>query len=110
MPHKFKRVHGERSVGSAESVRHLHRWDRGFTASRRWRAIREQHLREHPLCVECMKHNRITPAKEVDHIVPRRDAPERAFDPANLQSLCPTCHGQKTRDEYDKKSEKPQVF
>ncbi|MGE0410184.1 MAG: HNH endonuclease signature motif containing protein [Amphiplicatus sp.] len=36
---------------------------------------------------------------EVDHIKPVRDAPELAFVLANLQSLCPSCHGAKTRLE-----------
>ena len=43
-----------------------------------------------PLCEECGK-----PATDVDHIVPRSrgGAP---FDPANLQSLCASCHSAKT--------------
>ena len=28
----------------------------------------------------------------VDHIVPRRDAPERALDPTNLQLVCHGCN------------------
>jgi len=30
----------------------------------------------------------------VDHIEPRSRRPELALDPANLQTLCGTCHGQ----------------
>ncbi len=29
---------------------------------------------------------------QVDHIVPVRLNPRRAFDPKNLQTLCMTCH------------------
>lgn len=36
---------------------------------------------------------------EVDHIEPVRTAPKRAFDPANLQCLCSSCHSKKTRAE-----------
>lgn len=33
---------------------------------------------------------------QVDHIVPRRVAPERYLDLTNLRSLCPNCHTRKT--------------
>lgn len=61
---------------------------------RRLQRIREQHLREHPLCVACLARGRVTAAEEVDHIVALvnggADAPE------NRQGLCRECHRQKT--------------
>ena len=46
-------------------------------------------------CVECGSRHRL----EVDHRRAVRDAPELAFDLGNLQTLCGTCHGRKTRLE-----------
>lgn len=39
------------------------------------------------------------PAREADHIIPIRDAPEKMFDLDNLQSLCHSCHRIKTNQE-----------
>lgn len=87
-----------------------HRWDhqrcRGTTASRgydgHWKRVREEALRrDHYLCVLCLAdYDRVTPARDVDHIVPIEVAPELRLDLDNLQSLCRTCHRLKT--ERDK--------
>lgn len=62
----------------------------------RWKALRLLALRrDGHRCVKCSARGRL----EVDHVVSVRDAPERAFDLDNLQSLCPVCHGSKTRHE-----------
>jgi 5-methylcytosine-specific restriction protein A len=75
------------------------RWTRPSRAvnrTARWRALRWQILeRDGFRCVQCQAVGRL----EVDHIEPVRDAPEKAFDPANLQTLCPRCHTRKTRIE-----------
>lgn len=64
--------------------------------SPRWKALRLAALRRDKFrCVKCSARGRL----EVDHIISVRDAPDRAFDLANLQSLCPKCHGSKTRRE-----------
>lgn len=68
---------------------------RGYDA--RWRRIRAMHLRNHPLCVECLAAGRTTPANEVDHIIPLRNGGTHA--PDNLQSLCKSCHSKKTATE-----------
>lgn len=63
---------------------------------RRWPALRlAAKRRDGWKCVQCGSRYRL----EVDHIVPVRDAPERAFDLTNLQCLCGSCHGRKTRSE-----------
>lgn len=60
-----------------------------------WRKLRADHIAAHPWCRRCGSR-----AVEVDHIVPRREAPERRLDPTNLQSLCKPCHsGAKQREE-----------
>jgi 5-methylcytosine-specific restriction endonuclease McrA len=46
-------------------------------------------------CVHCGARGRL----EVDHKIPVRLAPERAFDLDNLQALCRSCHSRKTRLE-----------
>jgi 5-methylcytosine-specific restriction protein A len=37
---------------------------------RRWKRIRDRYISEHPLCEECQKYGRLTPAEEVHHIIP----------------------------------------
>jgi len=49
-------------------------------------------LRDEPWCRYCRAAGDLTPAEVVDHIEPVRDAPDRAFDPENLQGLCKHCH------------------
>lgn len=40
-----------------------------FYQSRRWRALRAMKLQQQPLCEECLRKGRMTPAEMVDHIV-----------------------------------------
>ena len=64
--------------------------------SKRWKALRLVAIRRDGWrCVKCGRYGRM----EVDHIESVRTAPEKAFDLANLQTLCPSCHGKKTRLE-----------
>lgn len=67
-----------------------------FYGSARWRKFRLLVLEERPLCVACP---RPTPATEVDHIIPRSEAPHLAYVASNVQPLCETCHADKTRRE-----------
>lgn len=67
--------------------------------SARWQAVRDQVLRDEPVCRECARLGLTEPATQVDHIVPIVVAPERAFDRANLQPLCTACHGRKSAQE-----------
>jgi 5-methylcytosine-specific restriction protein A len=66
---------------------------RAVERRRRW-------LFNHPLCVECKRHGRITIAEEVDHIVPLSEG--GVDDESNLQSLCAPpprgrgCHARKS--------------
>ena len=52
-------------------------------------------LNEEPLCRECAKEGRVTPAAEVDHI----DGNARNLWRENLQPLCKPCHSKKTARE-----------
>ena len=67
---------------------------RGYDS--RWRASRERYLRQHPLCILCMKVGKATPATVVDHIVPHRGDKQLFWDMDNWQPLCKECHDQKT--------------
>lgn len=63
----------------------------------RWYRIRRMHLAREPLCRHCGERGRLTPATEVDHILPLRSGGTHADE--NLQSLCKRCHSRKTRSE-----------
>ena len=57
---------------------------------RRWRKIRELYIQAHPLCENCLKENKLVPAKEVHHIIPVNRGGSHSFD--NLMALCHSCH------------------
>jgi len=73
---------------------------RGSAASRgydgRWRQYRETFLREHPLCVECLKSDKVVAASVVDHIKPHKGDKRLFWDMKNHQPLCKRCHDVKT--------------
>ncbi|MED5802950.1 HNH endonuclease [Gordonia sp. Z-3] len=67
----------------------------------RFKRLRTRILdRDHHQCQlrgpHCLGH-----ATDVDHIIKVASAPDRAYDPTNLQSACRPCHNQKTRAERD---------
>jgi len=64
-----------------------------------WQALRRQQLTMKPLCAECLRAGKYTLASEVDHVIPHRNDLQLFFDPANLQSLCRSCHSSKTARE-----------
>ena len=49
------------------------------------------------ICRSCGLHDE--EIMQVDHIIPRRIAPEKYLDLGNLQSLCPNCHMRKTLND-----------
>jgi 5-methylcytosine-specific restriction protein A len=55
-----------------------------------WRAVRKRFLLEHPLCEDCERRGRLTPAREVHHIIPLRSGGTN--EPTNLRALCKPCH------------------
>ena len=67
----------------------------------RWRhpvwGLRTRTLRASPLCVTCRGNGRIVAATEVAHVVPHRGDPALFWNIGNLQSLCGTCHSEKTK-------------
>ncbi len=71
--------------------------ERGYDS--KWRQYREAYLKEHPLCVKCLKINRVTPATVVDHIIPHKGDKNLFWDTQNHQALCKNCHDKKTARE-----------
>lgn len=77
----------------------MHKRRRSVYNTQRWKRLRALKLKEQPLCEECLRAGRITPAEEVHHIVSFAeyvDADERtamAYDYDNLESICKKCHG-----------------
>jgi len=72
------------------------RYSRAVLKTRQWQALRLEALRRDGWqCVQCGSRVRL----EVDHILPVRTHPERAFDLSNLQTLCARDHSAKTRAE-----------
>ena len=69
-----------------------------FYSSRTWRAVRAAQLGTHPLCLMCKAEGRLTAATVVDHVTEIKQGGDR-FNPANLQSLCASCHARKTQGD-----------
>ena len=77
-----------------------------YTAA--WQRTRAAYIRENPLCRHCEAQGKITPSKEIDHIIPINptdswDTQDGRFghptDNDNLQALCKPCHLRKTGKE-----------
>lgn len=62
----------------------------------RWKSARRAYLRRNPLCAECRRNGKLTPATVVDHIVPHRGDVRLFWDKTNWQPLCKDCHDRKT--------------
>lgn len=69
---------------------------------RAWQRCRDAHLAKNPLCVDCLKDGRVTPATLVHHAT-RLVEGGRRLDPDNLVSLCATCHAERHKDDRWKK-------
>ena len=70
-----------------------------FYAGLRWRKLRQWILEMRPLCAECERAGVLRPATEVDHVIPRLEREDLAYDQDNLQGLCRSCHSAKTMKE-----------
>jgi len=83
---------------AAQSERYWANW----TGQRRWRKLRRAHLAREPLCRECLKEGKVTPATDVDHVQPHRGDRDKFWNGA-MQSLCKVHHGAKTALENGKR-------
>lgn len=87
------RPRGDRRSEEAQSWRWLY-----FTSE--WRdELRPTQLLCEPFCRECARRGIRTPATDVDHIVDHKGDETLFRDPANLESLCHSCHSRKTARE-----------
>lgn len=73
--------------------------DRAFYGGVRWTKFRDYLLtkEEFALCRECIKLGRVEPTVAIDHIKPRKERPDLAYNEDNCQGLCASCHAKKTR-------------
>lgn len=70
-----------------------------FYNSKEWRALRDYVMMTHNyLCVQCP----LTPAEEVDHIIPIRVDWSLRLTISNCQPLCHACHRKKTAEDVKK--------
>lgn len=70
-----------------------------FLVNAPWRKIRKLKLKINPLCEICLKEDKITPAKPVDHHKSRKLWPELKLELENLTSMCDKHHNQKSNLE-----------
>lgn len=74
--------------------------DKAFYKSVRWLEVRAIVLsRDDGLCQQCKRRGRTATGSQVDHIKPRKQHQELAFDTENLETLCLSCHNAKRRQE-----------
>ena len=62
-------------------------------------SMRRVFLSENPLCQPCAAQGFTVAAREIDHIVPVKEAPDRFLDASNWQPICRPCHEVKTATE-----------
>lgn len=67
---------------------------------RAWKRIRDRYIAAHPLCEQCQKEGRITPAREIHHVLPLSHGGTHSED--NLMALCTPCHSAITANDGDR--------
>ena len=63
-----------------------------------WRKLRDTYMHSHPICEECLKQGKVTPAEDIHH----KKSPFKGgeinysllLDPENLMALCKDCHAE----------------
>ena len=61
-----------------------------------WKTMRMAQLSKQPLCAGCLSRNIVASAKHVDHLFAWKHIGSHAFARNIMQSLCPSCHSQKS--------------
>lgn len=86
----------DRKVGKFADERRGSRHERGYGSE--WDKTRKRILtRDKGLCQPCLMQGKVTPAKQVDHRIPKAEGGTDADD--NLQAICVACHQAKTSEE-----------
>lgn len=65
----------------------------------KWQQRRKVFLGAHPLCAECERLGRLTPATVVDHVIPHKGDMVLFWQEENWQSLCARHHNMKSAKE-----------
>ncbi len=87
---------GDKKLSRFADSRRGSRHERGYGTA--WDKLRLVILaRDNGLCVPCNTAGRLTPASQVDHIIPKAEG--GTDDESNLQSVCVACHRAKTDRE-----------
>ena len=106
MPYKSKRQCGHMGCpnliesGTRYCPEHKPQYNRRDNAShydRRWRSISKLYLSKNPLCAECEKVGRLTPATETHHIISVEAGGTDRDE--NLMAVCKSCHSRFTMGE-----------
>lgn len=75
-------------------------------SSKKWTSLRRAFISRNPLCRICDANGFVRSADVVDHIIERKDNDALRLNWDNLQSLCHSCHNQKSADEKRKRNKK----
>lgn len=79
---------------------------RKFYNSTKWQKLREDFIKLHPLCEQCLSEGKVTAADQVHHKRSPFDYKagtinwELGLDPDNLESICAECHGKRHAEEH----------
>ncbi len=61
-----------------------------------WKKLREVYMHQHPLCEECLKKGKVTPAEDIHHIRSPFTGGDINYslllDDKNLEAVCKKCH------------------
>jgi 5-methylcytosine-specific restriction endonuclease McrA len=76
-----------------------------FYNSKEWKALRNYHINEYPLCKWCEEEGHTVKADIVDHIIEIVDGGEK-LNQDNLMSLCHRHHIQKSNWERNKRKKR----
>lgn len=95
--------HNKRSSWRTTKTYGMTTTQRGYGAQ--WRKIRNAVMtRDNYLCQVCKSRGYLTPANEVDHVVPKAEG--GGDDIGNLQAICRKCHSEKTACESRRGAER----
>ena len=64
-----------------------------------WSLVRDRRRSLSPFCVRCEAKDLVTAVEIVDHIIPVVIRPDLRLKIANTQSLCRSCHAEKTSED-----------
>lgn len=93
-------------INTATQIKRESSSARGYGA--KWQKAAAQFKHAHPLCGQrtlnqipvmsaCYDSGRVTPAYQVDHVIPHRNNQQLFWDTDNWQSLCRSCGAAKSR-------------